>query len=963
MTINIRECLIKTGGFTEEEIKAAELTYEVELNRTKSVERARKATRDGLREDAARLELLGARNLEHQSQLLRWAEQTTDSFGNKREGRILTDLLSNRRGNQPYGDVDALHDAIWRIEIAPMGRFIHDFRPGVLTSGLRRRYKSKQAMNEAIRAAAYGDMTDVPPALAAYAREQYQKIMEVRESIIGQLQAHGSNIKLLRGRRYGLPQVLRTDAVKNMEMRTKTLPDGTVQEGYVEFMMRNLDRDNMIDPRTGHPYDDRSLIEMLEFNYKDIDTDGVHSGRGLNPGQAGSRAASDIYGDHRFFFYKDKKAHKEVAERLGNPDIYETTMEGINDLTRTLAVMQMLGPSGKRNLDWLQGHLLAKAKRGELTIETPDELLKDLHRQADDIANTMKPGAPAVMTRYKAQMAKVVEARGTKRAGKRNPNAMTPRAVALRKEEAKLQKLEQELADLLPDDPGEKVIAMNMLQALKDDFIHAQFERNSWIKQVGRRKSKRPPKQVQIDYIESQIKKSNAYYDEATGVGFPPSTSTTIMQIARNASVFGMLGNAVASAITDPAHALMRRTINAPGLDKATTPIRMLEQIGRHFAEEILTLGKTSRIRAIELGLGSDRALETLSVGARYGADIDAKGVSGHLASGTLSSTGLLKWTEIQKRIAAEEIMGSAHRYKGKSFNSLPSAFKDILKRHNITPDDWDVIRASEAHLRGGFSYSGQLTPVGVSRTNKKVGQKWGLLIRREQLFQTPEVNAEYRGQIRQYFPDRAGLREVMKTAILFKSFPIVTLQNMVMQVGQNLIRKGVAPASVDLAMGLTAAFLFGNLSLWARDIASGIEPDFEGDLDPANVGRMLRVLGHATGLGLPIDLLTLGENRRGGRIQGAYDFIAGPFFGTMGGGISHALQGDPIKAYRKFRKFLPHNSSWHTRHMWDYLHNSAMYWMDPKGYKKMVKGRKSFLEKQNKEFMPTFDPKKWHSK
>lgn len=112
-----------------------------------------------------------------------------------------------------------------------------------------------------------------------------------------------------------------------------------------------LDRDRMIDKRTGMKISDEAMELALRDVFETISTDGwVHKA----PGSGGRAALANRGQDPRFLIFKDGDAWMAYQQSFGGKaSPFDSMMAHIDGMSRDIALMEILGPNPAQMIDWL----------------------------------------------------------------------------------------------------------------------------------------------------------------------------------------------------------------------------------------------------------------------------------------------------------------------------------------------------------------------------------------------------------------------------------------------------------------------------------------------------------------------------------------------------------------------------------------------------------------------------------
>lgn len=113
-------------------------------------------------------------------------------------------------------------------------------------------------------------------------------------------------------------------------------------EEWSDFITPRLNREEMIDFRTGLPMSDDRLQEILQKSYDNIRTDGLAS---EIPGKGISRRLANLHSDPRVLVFKDADSWLEYHKAFGGDDIFSGMNSYLNKMAHEIALIEVLGPN------------------------------------------------------------------------------------------------------------------------------------------------------------------------------------------------------------------------------------------------------------------------------------------------------------------------------------------------------------------------------------------------------------------------------------------------------------------------------------------------------------------------------------------------------------------------------------------------------------------------------------------
>lgn len=173
---------------------------------------------------------------------------------------------------------------------------------------------------------------------SAAAREFAGAWEQTAEGLRRRFNAAGGDIGVME--KWGLPQShdsLAVEAAGFEKWRDNTLP--------------LLDRERMIDGRTGAAFSDEALELALRDVFETISSDGwTHR----SPGGSGRASLANRGQDPRFLIFADGDAWMQYQGSFGGKaSPFDSMMAHIDGMSRDIALMEILGPNPAQMIDWI----------------------------------------------------------------------------------------------------------------------------------------------------------------------------------------------------------------------------------------------------------------------------------------------------------------------------------------------------------------------------------------------------------------------------------------------------------------------------------------------------------------------------------------------------------------------------------------------------------------------------------
>lgn len=127
-----------------------------------------------------------------------------------------------------------------------------------------------------------------------------------------------------------------------------------------EAIWGRLDRQKMIDGRTGRQFSDDALEEVLSDVWETIRSDGTFD---MTPGAPGGKALANQRTDARFLAFKSADDWMGYQQEFGTVDAYSAMVGHIEGMARDIAALEILGPNPNATLQWVKDTVTQSAGR------------------------------------------------------------------------------------------------------------------------------------------------------------------------------------------------------------------------------------------------------------------------------------------------------------------------------------------------------------------------------------------------------------------------------------------------------------------------------------------------------------------------------------------------------------------------------------------------------------------------
>lgn len=388
-----------------------------------------------------------------------------------------------------------------------------------------------------------------------------------------------------------------------------------------------------------------------------------------------------------------------------------------------------------------------------------------------------------------------------------------------------------------------------------------------------------------------------------------------VAQGARNIEVFGKLGSAFISSITDiPTYFV-------------TTGFNRLN-FGQSLRNLISAFGGDSRDYANRAGLIAESVISDMN---RWAESNIGRGWTAKLANATMKASLLEAWTDAMRRGFSITMMGALGRMSRGEWSALDAGDRARLVRQGVTETDFKVWRLAQPESWRG---SDMLTMQALRAISQAELEAAGLTVRDQNRAVSKLLGAivdesEY-ASVTQDLQTRAAMTrstqkgtvtgEMLRSIALFKGFPMAMISRHLSRVVDQW-RNGDKVSSVSYGAGLTVGLtIFGALAVELKDLVNGKDPR------PMNTGKFwAAAFAQGGGVGIFGDLLYTGmggDNRAGSPNWASF---AGPVFGSVVdlanltvGNLGQSIQGKDThfgaEAVRFARSHAPFVNLWYAK-------------------------------------------------
>lgn len=398
-----------------------------------------------------------------------------------------------------------------------------------------------------------------------------------------------------------------------------------------------------------------------------------------------------------------------------------------------------------------------------------------------------------------------------------------------------------------------------------------------------------------------------------------------VAQGARNVEVFGKLGSAMLSSITDIPTYFFTTGFNRLGVMESAINL-------------MRAFGKDAKDYANRGGLVAESVISDMN---RWAESNIGRGWTAKLANATMKASLLEAWTDALRRGFSITQMGALGKLSRQEWSALEAADRWRLEAKGINETDFKVWRlATPEDWRGSQMLSLQavraipeadLAAAGISLRdqNRAVSKLLGM-IADESEYASLAQDLNTRAAVTRGTQKGTFEGEFLRSIALFKGFPMAMISRHWGRMAE-MWRHGDKVSSVAYGAGLsTALTIFGGLAMQLGALARGEDPM---NIDPAGEhgGRFwTAAFFKGGGAGIVGDLvyqaMGQGESKSGRSLaEGIVAALAGPVAGSVteaaaivGGNVVKAMKGKEThagaEAVRFAKSHLPFVNLWYAK-------------------------------------------------
>jgi len=148
---------------------------------------------------------------------------------------------------------------------------------------------------------------------------------------------------------------------------------------WTNFIRPLLDPKKMIDEQTGLAFSPQKLEIALRDVYETISTDGMNK---VTPGGANlSKSLANRRQDHRFLVFKDADSWISYQDKFGNPNSFDTMIAHVSNMSRDIAMLEVLGPNPRATVNFMKQTLEVRASGNQAA----EKAVVSTNRKVDEL--------------------------------------------------------------------------------------------------------------------------------------------------------------------------------------------------------------------------------------------------------------------------------------------------------------------------------------------------------------------------------------------------------------------------------------------------------------------------------------------------------------------------------------------------------------------------------------------------
>lgn len=410
-------------------------------------------------------------------------------------------------------------------------------------------------------------------------------------------------------------------------------------------------------------------------------------------------------------------------------------------------------------------------------------------------------------------------------------------------------------------------------------IIEATGPKHSGTKRIDKAKSA----QRQVENLFAELSGSNAGM-EKPGLG-------RFFGAVRSWQTAAKLGSAVLSAVGDVGFQHTTRRFNGiPAANVLNGYARLLKPGSR-----------SDRALAQRLWLINDTASRMATAQNRWTGEVMAGEMAARSAETVMRISGLTAWTQAGRWAFGREFWSHITDQSTKNWAGINAPFRKQLERYGIGEAEWAQVRSTPLEQVGGTAW---LLPENIE--NRQLAERLGEMIATETDYAVPTASIRVSSVINSTFRRGTWVGEVMRSVLLFKSFPITVMwmhgRRFAEQQGFDRAKYAANLLISTTIMGALAAHIL-------KPVANGKDPTDPTE-DPAKFWA--QAMAQGGGLGIMGDFIGQSTSRFD---QSIAETAAGPVFSELEAGRKFVKSDNKGRALRRMiQSNTPGSSLWYAK-------------------------------------------------
>lgn len=405
-----------------------------------------------------------------------------------------------------------------------------------------------------------------------------------------------------------------------------------------------------------------------------------------------------------------------------------------------------------------------------------------------------------------------------------------------------------------------------------------------------------------IDQADAAQHKIDALYGELSGGNRGiDNRLKAVFGAVRSWQSASKLGKAVFSAVTDVGFQHVTRRFNGiPAANALNGYVRLLKPGSA-----------ADRALSTRLWMISEEASRLMVSQSRWTGEVMTGELAARLSEGVQRVSGLSAWTQAGRWAFGQEFWSHITDQSNKNWDNINKPFRKALERYGFSPADWDAIRSTPHEEVNGSHW---LLPENIR--DPAHAERLAEMVATEMDYAVPTASIRVSSAINSSLKRGTWMGEVVRSALLFKSFPITV---MLMHGKRMVEQESFDKLKYAAALGISTT-LMGALAMQLKALSAGKDP-----IDPTATDKIsimgkeqdvhtfwLKAMAQGGGLGIFGDFLNSTTSRFSNDI---YSTLGGPVLSTVSDAINVAKSKSKARGLeRLIASNTPGSSLWYTQ-------------------------------------------------